>query len=142
MSIYRGMLRVAACVNFLIAAGHLLVPLMMKPIGPWTAPKWAEGGLLYVIAFGVAGGASVLGIYTLSGGGVVRKLPFLRTVLVLAGVGFLTDLVNMGRTAVSRGGWDALSRPGIAPFVLIGMGVFYLVATRGLWNELGPSARA
>jgi len=142
MSIYRGMLRLTAYLNFMIAAGHLIVPFIVKPIGPMSAPKWAQGAVLYVIAFGVAAGASLLGAYSLSGSRRIRRLPFLRTVLLLAGVGFLADLVNMSRVALSRGGWQALAHPRVAPFVLLTMGVLYIVATVGLWDELRPTARA
>lgn len=141
MRIYRVMLVLTACVNFLIAAGHLAVPFLVKPIGPLDVPKWAEGPVLYLVAAGVAAGVTLLGLYSLSGAGRIRRLPFLRTVLILAGVGFLADLGNMGGVAVSRGGWGALAHPGPAPFVLLAMGFLYLAATLGLWNELRPASR-
>jgi hypothetical protein len=141
MSIYRRLLRLAAYVNFAIAGAHLLIPLAVEPIGPLRKPAWAQGVVLYLAVAGVAAGVTLLGLYSLSGGGRIRRLPFLRTVLLLASVVFLADLVDMARVTVSRGGWEALARPSPVPFLLLAMGLLYLVATIGLWKELRPAGR-
>jgi hypothetical protein len=145
MSIYRRMLRLGGYMNIAIAVAHLLVPIAVKPIGPLGLPAWAESwtgrGLLYLLAAGIAAFAGLLGLYGLSGGGRIRKLPFLRTGLLLTGAIFIGDLLNMGWLKLTRQGWQGLARPSVVPFVLICVGLLYLVGTIGLWKELRPARR-
>lgn len=136
------MLIIGGCANLLVAAGHLVIPFFVQPIGPLSAPAWAQSGtgrfLMYLAAAGVAVLATLAGLYGLSGAGRIRRLPFLRTALVFIGAVFLADLVDMGYKAYRQGGWEVLARPSVAPFVLLSMGLFYLVGAIGLWRELRP----
>jgi hypothetical protein len=137
MSIFRRMLRLGGYLNLAIAAAHLLVIAAMVPISRVLGhPAWAEGWTgrvrLALMAAGVAAFVGLLGLYGLSGGGRIRKLPFLRTGLLLTGAFFIL--------LVASHGWRSLTRPSVAPLALC-MGLLYLVGTIGLWRELQPTRR-
>ncbi len=143
MSIFRRMLWVAGWLNVLIAIAHLFIPLLIKPIGPLSSPASVQHmgkASFYLLVVGIATFVALLGLYGLSGSGSIRRLPFLRTVLLITGAIFLGDLVHMARAEVIRRGWHALLHPSIAPFGLLAMGLLYTVGTMGLWKELRPAA--
>lgn len=143
MSVYRRMLRVGGYLNLAVAVAHLLVPFAVKPIGPLPAPAWTQSAtgrvLLCLAAAGIAAFVGLLGLYGLSGGGRIRRLPFLRTGLLLTGALFLGDLGQMAWTRVGRAGWQGLAHPSIVPFALLGIGLLYTAGTIGLWKELRPA---
>jgi hypothetical protein len=143
VSVYRKMLRLGGYLNLAIALAHLLLPVFVKPIGPLPVPAWAETPTgrvgLYLLAVVVAAFVGVLGLYGLSGGGRIRRLPFLRAGLLFTGALFLGDLVQMAWAVQARSGWQALARPSVVPFGLLGIGLLYTVGTIGLWKELRPA---
>jgi hypothetical protein len=144
MSAYRAMLQVGGFLNLLVAAAHLALPFFAKPNGPLTVSPYFETHRLvfFLAAAGIAAVAAIFGLYGLSGGGRIRRLPFLRTGLIFVGVLFLLDLVNMALRQAARGGWQSLSRPSIAPLALLTIGLLYLAGTIGRWKELRPERAA
>ncbi len=143
MSTYRAMLQVGGCLNLLIAVAHLALPFFAKPNGPLTVPAYFEihRFVFFLAAAGVAAVAAIFGLYGLSGGGRIRRLPFLRTGLISIGVLFLLNLVDMALKQAARGGWQSVLRPSIAPFALLTIGLLYLVGAIGRWKELQPEQR-
>jgi hypothetical protein len=140
--VFQRMLRLGGYLNLAIALAHLCLPVFVKPTGPLPVPPWAETPTgrvwLYLLAAAIAAFAGVLGLYGLSGAGRIRRLPFLRTGLLVTGALFLGDLVHMAWVAQARNGWQALAHPSPIPFALLGIGLLYTVGTIGLWKELRP----
>jgi hypothetical protein len=145
MPVFERMLRVGGYLNLAIAAAHLLLPLVVKPIGPLGVPpraeSWTGRVLLYPLAAGIAAFAALLGLYGLSGGGNIRRLPFLRTVLLLTGAIFLGRPHSHGLAA---GGPRGLAEPGLPIGRAVRTARHRTAIHRGavrLWNELRPPGR-
>lgn len=152
MSAFQRMLRVGGYLNFVIAAAHVLMIVTLKQICQvlgtpvWMARMFAEGwtgwARLILMVAGVAAFVGLLGLYGLSGGGRIRRLPLLRTGLVLTAAIFIYragELIGDVRALVEHGftgWWRSLGPPSISLFAL-SIGLLYLVGTIGLWRELG-----
>ena len=79
------MLKTAAVLNFLLAAGHVLCLFRLdaafrlyriEPFMDRLAALWPP--IPYLITLGVACGLTVCGLYALSAAGAIRPLPLLR----------------------------------------------------------------
>jgi hypothetical protein len=135
------MLWIGGWLNILIALAHLFIPILIKPIGPLKAPASVQSmgtALLCLVVVGISAFVGLLGIYGLSGSGRIRRLPFLRTVLLFTGGIFIGDLIDMAWAVVARQGWHGLLHASIVPFGILAVGLLYIVGTLGLWKELRP----
>ena len=83
------MLKTAAVLNFLLAAGHVLCLFRLYRIEPFMdrlAALWPP--IPYLITLGVACGLTVCGLYALSAAGAIRPLPLLRPAVYAIGAVF------------------------------------------------------
>ena len=89
------MLKTAAVLNFLLAAGHVLCLFRLdaafrlyriEPFMDRLAALWPP--IPYLITLGVACGLTVCGLYALSAAGAIRPLPLLRPAVYAIGAGF------------------------------------------------------
>jgi hypothetical protein len=149
------MLRCGGYMNFAIAAAHLFMIVAIKPICQalgtpvWIAQMFAEGwtgwARLFLMIAGVAAFVGLLGLYGLSGGGRIRRLPFLRTGLLLTAAIFLfqaTDVISNFPVLAQHGitGWRIPMQPMVwIALYALGIGLLYLVGAIGLWKELQPT---
>jgi len=152
MSIFRRMLRLGGYLNIAIAAAHLFMMFMIvarkqifQALGtPVLEKGWGLVRLQLMIA-GVAAFVGLLGLYGLSGGGRIRKLPFLRAWLLLTGAIFIfraTEIIGNIQALAERGvsDWHSLTRPSVSLFALC-IGLLYMVGTIGLWKRLQAPVR-
>ena len=89
------MLKTAAVLNFLLAAGHVLCLFRLdaafrlyriEPFMDRLAALWPP--IPYLITLGVACGLTVCGLYALSAAGAIRPLPLLRPAVYAIGAVF------------------------------------------------------
>ena len=89
------MLKTAAVLNFLLAAGHVLCLFRLdaafrlyriEPFMDRLAALWPP--IPYLITLGVACGLTVCGLYALSAAGAIRPLPLLRPAVYAIVAGF------------------------------------------------------
>jgi di/tricarboxylate transporter len=134
-------LKVAAVLSFSMAACQAVISVWPAAAGYFQAPPSLLNDRVRLF---VVGGAAALipvlfGLYALSGAGVIRRLPLLRTVLVAIGSLFLlrglfiivTFLVVMG---ILQG---RVSLPGVAShLVFLAAGVVYLGGAVVNWKTL------
>ena len=89
------MLKTAAVLNFLLAAGHVLCLFRLdaafrlyriEPFIDRLAAFWPP--IPYLITLGVACGLTVCGLYALSAAGAIRPLPLLRPAVYAIGAVF------------------------------------------------------
>lgn len=89
------MLKTAAVLNFLLAAGHVLCLFRLdaafrlyriEPVMDRLAACWAP--IPYLVTLGVACGLAVCGFYALSAAGAIRPLPLLRPIVYAIGAVF------------------------------------------------------
>jgi hypothetical protein len=134
-------LKIAAGLSFAMAAGQVIISVWPAAAAYFQAPP---GLLNDRVRLFVVGGAAALipalfGIYALSGAGVIRRLPLLRTALVAVGTLFflrglfiiLTILVVLGLRQGS------LFPAGVASHVVfLSAGLAYLGGVALNWKTL------
>lgn len=124
----RNALRIAGWSTIAIAAGHVLALLWAwsffraTGIEPEMRELAAQGAALpYVLTLITAAGFLVAGIYALSGAGDVRRLPLLRTALVMIAAIFVYRATLYGGIDAVRDG-DQTQIAFAAIALLIGLG--------------------
>ena len=136
-------LKTAAILSFGVALFQAVVtavPDWARYFGAWEAVV-SKPWLLYLSGFFVAIIFAAFGLYALSGGGYIRRLPLIRTGLITISVLFtlrglflvLELLINAG-VVPSRG--TIPTRELISSSVSLVIGIIYLTGTIGYWNHL------
>ena len=119
------LLKTAAMLNFLLAAGHLLCLFRLYRIEPFMdrlAACWPP--LPGLITVGVACGLALCALYALSAAGTIRPLPLLRPAVYTIGTLFLLRALG-GAAAFIRNG--TLTPAELAATVIAGtIGTLYL----------------
>jgi hypothetical protein len=137
-------LKVAACLSFFMAAGQTVISVWPAAAAYFQAPPSLlnDRARLFVVGEAAALIPLLFGLYALSGAGVIRRLPLLRTALVGIGSLFLlrglfiiiTFLVALG---VLQG---RVSLPGVGShLVFLSAGIVYLGGAALNWKALRPS---
>jgi len=133
-------LKVAAGLSFFMAACQLVISIWPAAAAYFQAPPSLlnDRVRLFVIGGSAALIPLVFGVYALSGAGVIRRLPLLRTALVVIGSLFLlrglfiviTFLVVLGILP------GQVSLPGVAShLVFLAAGIVYLGGAVLNWNR-------
>jgi hypothetical protein len=142
------MLKLGALCNFAIALAHLLFYFTgERTLRFFGAPRWVitmqRQGDLRVLLLLVAMAAvfSLFALYGLSGAGALRRLPFLRTVLIAIGVLFVLrgaeaglDVIIIARYAGRYTQFLGFS------LISLSVGLLYLMGTAGVWRQLAQRA--
>ena len=138
----RRLLAAAGFVNLVFAAFQLTLAFAGAAASRYLgAPRWAlavlerGGPALWLIVAAAAGLSAVVGLYGLSGAGLIRRLPALGPVLVVAGSGYVLWSLRVVQFAV----WEWQSPGSVAPRWFVIRGAPLLL---GLAYLLGASAVA
>jgi hypothetical protein len=142
----RSWLKAAAGLSFFMAACQTVISLFPSIAAYFQAPpslledRWR----LFLVGEGAALIPIVFGLYALSGAGIIRPLPLLRTVLVAAAALFLLRGLFIIITALKRFGvleGEVLFLGTISHFVFLAAGLAYAVGTVLNWSALRPRTR-
>lgn len=121
------MLKTAAVLQFLLAAGHLLCLLCLDAVFriygiDVLMDRFAAVGaaLPYVMTLGIACGLAGCGVYALSAAGVVRPLPLLRPMIYAIGCVFLLRALSGLAAMGMRGECPATEISAVLVSALIG----------------------
>ena len=142
MTISKQLLKLAGVLTFSVALFQAVitsVPSWARYFGAWeqvASKLW----LLYLTGFFVAL-VFLFGFYALSGAGIIKRLPLLRSGLVIIGVLFtlrglflvLELLINAG---ILQGSMIIPTRELVSSSVSLIIGLFYLIGTIGNWSNL------
>ena len=140
-------LEIGGWTNIVLAAGHVVGLIwaysVFRAVGiEEDMRRLAEQGgaaLPYVVTLVVAGGFLVFGLYGLSGAGVVRRLPLLRTALVsIAAVYVLRGTLLGGVGAVAAGDAPQI----VFAAVALAIGLCYAYGALGLRRSHDAAAAA
>ncbi|OGU50895.1 MAG: hypothetical protein A2080_06805 [Ignavibacteria bacterium GWC2_36_12] len=143
MTISKQLLKLAGVLTFSVALFQAVitsVPSWARYFGAWeqvASKLW----LLYLTGFFVALVFALFGFYALSGAGIIKRLPLLRSGLVIIGVLFtlrglflvLELLINAG---ILQGSMIIPTRELVSSSVSLIIGLFYLIGTIGNWSNL------
>jgi putative oxidoreductase len=135
----------------LLSFGAAIFQIAIGIIPEWSA-YWGAGDelvsnppLLLGSSLGVALLAAVAGLYALSGAGLVRRLPLLRTGLLvvgilctLCGIAFVLLLLTVLRVLPSQG--PILTTAWQSSFVFLLIGLTYLFGLAYGWRALSQPA--
>lgn len=130
------MLKTGAILNFLIAAGHLAcLPRLYSVLRVYHVDGIMEtlsvrygAAIPYLLTAAIASIFAVFGLYGLSGAGVIRRLPLLRTGLyAIAAVFLLRAVAGIAEMAVTGHAPLADSTAALAAAVV---GTLYLLGGR------------
>jgi hypothetical protein len=134
-------LKVAAGLSFFMAAGQAIISISPAAAAYFQAPPSLLNDRVRML---VVGGAAALvpllfGLYALSGAGVIRRLPLLRTVLVAVGSLFLLRGLFIILTFLEALGLrqGQILLPGVASHVVfLSAGIAYLGGAVLNWKTL------
>ncbi len=145
-------LKLSGVASAVVAVMHVVIVVLGGPAyryfgaGEGMARMAESGSPLPAVLTGVVGAlCAAWGAYAFSGAGIVRRLPLLRTSLILIGLAYLGRGLLLGPQLVWRfSGFTSAVPPRQLAFsgaaLLIGMG--YLAGTKQAWHSLGaPRAR-
>jgi len=143
MIVSKQILKYAGILTFAVAvfqAAVTTVPSWARYFGAWESVA-SKVWLLYISGYFVALIFVLFGFYALSSIGKIRRLPLLRTGLVVIGVVFtlrglflvLEILVNAG---VLKGSMIIPTRELISSLVSLIIGLLYLAGIIGYWSQL------
>jgi len=141
--------KTAAILSFGVAIFQAVVtavPDWARYFGAWEAVA-SKLWLLYLSGFFVAIIFAVFGLYALSGGGYIRRLPLIRTALITIGILFtlrglflvLELLINAG---IIKGTMIIPIRELVSSSVSLVTGIIYLAGTIGYWSHLPTKQKA
>jgi hypothetical protein len=150
MSGSRWMLLAGGGINLAVAALHLALGFAGEAVERFFgAPAWVlrlvrEGRFqLILLCLTMAALFALCGLYGFSGAGRIRRLPFLRTVLILVGA-----IYTLRGLSVIRDLRWAIAAPSlhsshflVFSLVALGTGLMYLIGTMANWNNVGSRLR-
>ncbi len=134
---------IAGILSFAIALFQAVVtavPAWARYFGAWESVA-SKLWLLYLAGFFVAAIFAVFGLYALSGAGIIRRLPLLRTGLIIISIIFILRglflvmeiMVNLG---ILHGSIIIPTRELMSSAVSLIIGIIYLSGTVHNWSNL------
>ena len=142
------MLKLGALCNFAIALAHLLFYFAgERTLRFFGAPRSViamqrQGDIKFLLLLvAMAAMFSLFALYGLSGAGALRRLPFLRTVLIAIGVLFVLRGAEVGLDVIIIARYAGRYTQFLG-FSLISLcvGLLYLMGTAGVWRHLAQPA--
>jgi hypothetical protein len=144
MNISQQLLKFAGILTFAVALFQAVVtsvPEWARYFGAWefvASKLW----LLYLSGYFVALIFTLFGFYALSGIGKLKRLPLLRTGLIVIGIlftlrGLFLVLEILINTGIVQSAGIIPQRELISSSVSLIIGIFYLVGIIGCWKSLG-----
>jgi hypothetical protein len=143
---YQKLLTLAGAVSLLVAVFQAVISFFPALSLYYGAPEWIVADWRLLLAVGLAAAVvfAVFGLYGLSGAGIIRRLPWLRTGLTAVGLIYTLRglavipvvLIRLGVVQVSA----PLDEPAlISAIIPLVIGLLYLGGVKLGWRDLAAT---